>query len=141
MPQEIKSGLTLTNFNNLITSMCQVAAVLMFLFFMAFNPFLLVCEYVYTKSNFRILCEMIRNLIYYVERDYAVNRQEKIPILGNIRNILQAYLSVCMFKGWAIKVALVPRPLMIHCASPLTAAMIITLAALRIVLAHGSKPT
>jgi hypothetical protein len=48
---------------------------------------------------------------------------------------------VCMYKGWAIKLALAPRPLMIHCASPLTAAMIITVAALRIVLAHGSKPT
>jgi hypothetical protein len=46
-----------------------------------------------------------------------------------------------MYKGWAIKVALVPRPLMISCASPLAAAMIITVAALRIVLAHGSKPT
>jgi hypothetical protein len=48
---------------------------------------------------------------------------------------------VCMFKGWAIKLALVPRPLMIFCASPLAAAMIVTVAALRIVLAHGSKPT
>jgi hypothetical protein len=48
---------------------------------------------------------------------------------------------VCMYKGWAIKVALAPRPLMIYCASPLTAAMIITVAALRIVLAQGSKPT
>jgi predicted anti-sigma-YlaC factor YlaD len=48
---------------------------------------------------------------------------------------------VCMYKGWAIKPALAPRPLMIYCASHLTAAMIITVAALRIVLAHGSKPT
>jgi hypothetical protein len=46
-----------------------------------------------------------------------------------------------MYKGWAIKVALAPRPLMIYCTSPLTAAMIITVTALRIVLAHGSKPT
>jgi hypothetical protein len=45
-----------------------------------------------------------------------------------------------MYKGWAIKLALAPRPSMIYCASPLTAAMIITVA-LRIVLAHGSKPT
>jgi hypothetical protein len=47
----------------------------------------------------------------------------------------------CMYKGWAIKLAFAPRPLMIYCASPLTAAMIITVAALRIVLANGSKPT
>jgi hypothetical protein len=40
-----------------------------------------------------------------------------------------------------MKLALAPRPLMIHCASPLVAAMIITVDALRIVLAHGSKPT
>jgi hypothetical protein len=46
-----------------------------------------------------------------------------------------------MYKGWAIKLALAPRPLTIYCASPLAAAMIITVAALRIVLAHGSKPT
>jgi hypothetical protein len=46
-----------------------------------------------------------------------------------------------MYKEWAIKLALAPRPLMIYCASPLTAAMIITVAALPIVLAHGSKPT
>jgi hypothetical protein len=46
-----------------------------------------------------------------------------------------------MYKGWAIKLALAPQPLMIYCASPLTTAMIITVAALRIVLAHGSKPT
>jgi hypothetical protein len=45
-----------------------------------------------------------------------------------------------MYKGWAIKLALALRPLMIYCASPLTTAMIITVAALRIVLAHGSKP-
>jgi hypothetical protein len=48
---------------------------------------------------------------------------------------------VCMYKWWAIKLALARRPLMIYCASPLAAAMIITVAALRIVLAHGSKPT
>jgi hypothetical protein len=47
---------------------------------------------------------------------------------------------ICMYKEWAIKLALAPRPLMIYCASPLAAAMIITVAALRIV-AHGSKPT
>jgi hypothetical protein len=46
-----------------------------------------------------------------------------------------------MYKGWAIKLALAPRPLMIYCAYPLTAAMIITVAALFIVLAHGTKPT
>jgi hypothetical protein len=46
-----------------------------------------------------------------------------------------------MYKEWAIKLALAPRPLMIYYASPLTAAMIITVAALRIVLANGSKPT
>jgi hypothetical protein len=46
-----------------------------------------------------------------------------------------------MYKGWAIKVALALQPLMIYCASPLTAAMIVTVTALRIVLAHGSKPT
>jgi hypothetical protein len=50
-------------------------------------------------------------------------------------------MYVCMYKGWAIKLALAPRPLMIYCASHLTAAMIITVGALRIVLAHGSKPT
>jgi hypothetical protein len=50
-------------------------------------------------------------------------------------------IYVCMYKGWAIKLALAPRPLMIYCASPLVAVMIITVAALRIVLAHGSKPT
>jgi hypothetical protein len=49
--------------------------------------------------------------------------------------------NVCMYKVWAIKLALAPRPLMIYCASPLTAAMIINVAALHIVLAHGSKPT
>jgi hypothetical protein len=49
--------------------------------------------------------------------------------------------NVCMYKGWAIKLALAPRPLMIYCASLLTAAMIIIVAALRIVIAHGSKPT
>jgi hypothetical protein len=46
-----------------------------------------------------------------------------------------------MYKGRAIKLALERRPLMIYCPSPLAAAMIITVAALRIVLAHGSKPT
>jgi hypothetical protein len=51
------------------------------------------------------------------------------------------FVIVCMYKKWAIKLALAPRPLMIYCASPLAAAMIITVAALRIVLAHGSKPT
>jgi hypothetical protein len=52
-----------------------------------------------------------------------------------------AYFNVCIYKGWAIKLALAPRPLMIYCVSPLAAAMILTVAALRIVLAHGSKPT
>jgi hypothetical protein len=46
-----------------------------------------------------------------------------------------------MYKGWAIKLALAPQPLLIYYASPLTAAMIIIVAALHIVLAHGSKPT
>jgi hypothetical protein len=46
-----------------------------------------------------------------------------------------------MYSGWGINLALAPRPLMIYCAFPLTAAVIITVAALRIVLAHGSKPT
>jgi hypothetical protein len=50
-------------------------------------------------------------------------------------------MYVCMYKGWATKLALAPRPLMIYCVSPLAAAMIITVAALRIVLVHGSKPT
>jgi hypothetical protein len=53
-------------------------------------------------------------------------------------------MYVCMYvgryKGWAKKLALAPRPLMIYCASPLAAAMIINVAVLRIVLAHGSKP-
>jgi hypothetical protein len=49
--------------------------------------------------------------------------------------------GICMYVcGWAIKLALAPQPLMIYCASPLAAATIITVAALRIVLAHGSKP-
>jgi hypothetical protein len=56
-------------------------------------------------------------------------------------NFLVMYVYVCMYKGWAIKLALAPQPLMIYCASPLAAVMIITVAALRIVLAHGSKPT
>jgi hypothetical protein len=56
-------------------------------------------------------------------------------------NTLYVCMYVCMYKGWAIKLALAPRPLMIYCASPLAAAMIITVAALRIVLAHGTKPT
>jgi hypothetical protein len=49
-------------------------------------------------------------------------------------------MYVCMYKGWAVKLALARRPL-IYCASPLAAAMIITVAALSIVLAHGSNPT
>jgi hypothetical protein len=44
-----------------------------------------------------------------------------------------------MYKGWAIKLALAPRPLMIYCASPLTAAMIITVAALRIICRAKKK--
>jgi hypothetical protein len=43
--------------------------------------------------------------------------------------------------GGGKKLAPAPRPLITYCASPLAAAMIITVAALRIVLAHGSKPT
>jgi hypothetical protein len=39
--------------------------------------------------------------------------------------------NVCMYKGWAIKLALAPRPLMIYCASHLAAAMIVTVAAHR----------
>jgi hypothetical protein len=50
-------------------------------------------------------------------------------------------IYVCMYKRWAIKLAFAPLPLMIYCASPLAAAMIITVATLLIVLAHGSKPT
>jgi hypothetical protein len=46
-----------------------------------------------------------------------------------------------MYKEWAIKLALALPPSMIYCASILAAAMIITVAALRIVLAYGSKPT
>jgi hypothetical protein len=46
-----------------------------------------------------------------------------------------------MYKEWAIKLALARRPLMIYCASLLAVAMIKTVAALSIVLAHGSKPT
>jgi hypothetical protein len=49
-------------------------------------------------------------------------------------------MYVCMYKGWAIKLAFAPQPLMIYCASPLTDAMIVTVAAPRIVLAHGRKP-
>jgi hypothetical protein len=58
-----------------------------------------------------------------------------------IRHGMTQSILVCMYRGWAIKLVLAPRPLMIYCASPLAAAMIITVAALRIVLAHGSKPT
>jgi hypothetical protein len=47
--------------------------------------------------------------------------------------------ACCMYKGWAIKLALASRPLMIYCASPLAAAMIITVAALRIVLPEASQ--
>jgi hypothetical protein len=69
-------------------------------------------------------------------------RQKRIknssPAVGGTREFKT---HVCMYKGWAVKLALVPWPLMIYCASPLAAAMIITVAALRIVLAHGSKPT
>jgi hypothetical protein len=42
--------------------------------------------------------------------------------------------SQCMYKECAIKLALAPRPLKIYCASPLTAAMIITVAALLLYL-------
>jgi hypothetical protein len=61
--------------------------------------------------------------------------------VGSFGVNLCSYYYVCMYKGWAIKLALAPRLLMIYCASPLATAMIITVAALRIVLAHGSKPT
>jgi hypothetical protein len=61
--------------------------------------------------------------------------------LGQVFSEYFGFPYVCMYKGWAIKLALAPRPLMIYCASPLAAAMIIAVAALRIVLAHGSKPT
>jgi hypothetical protein len=58
--------------------------------------------------------------------------------------VLRVHLElvyVCIYKEWAIKVALALLPLMIYCASPLAAALIVTVAALCIVLAHGSKPT
>jgi hypothetical protein len=58
-----------------------------------------------------------------------------------VNNCLTSNGHVYMYKGWAIKLALAPRPLMIYCASTLAAAMIIAVAALPIVLAHGSKPT
>jgi hypothetical protein len=64
-----------------------------------------------------------------------------VHALDRAPTVIGGVMYVCMYKGWAIKVALAPRPLMICCASPLAAAMIITVAALRIVLAHGSKPT
>jgi hypothetical protein len=53
----------------------------------------------------------------------------------------RASMYVCMYKGWATKLAIAPLSLIIYCASPSAAAMIITVAALRIVLAPGSKPT
>jgi hypothetical protein len=40
-----------------------------------------------------------------------------------------------MYKGWAIKLALAPQPVMIYCASPLTAAMIITVAGVSVLVA------
>jgi hypothetical protein len=61
--------------------------------------------------------------------------------MSNWKDFRLAAVYVCIYKGWAIKLALAPQPLMIYCASPLAAAIIITVAALRIVLAHGSKPT
>jgi hypothetical protein len=66
-----------------------------------------------------------------------------IPQDSNLHILEQTLhrMDLCMYKGWAIKLALAPRPLMIYCASPLATAMIMTAAALRIVLAHGSKPT
>jgi hypothetical protein len=71
-----------------------------------------------------------------------ITREDGTSKLGS-RYIIDLYVCmyVCMYKGWAIKLALAPRPLMIYCASPLTDAMIITVAALSIVLVHGSKPT
>jgi hypothetical protein len=61
--------------------------------------------------------------------------------VGIATGCMYVCMYVCMYKGWAIKLALAPRTLMIYCASRLAAAMIITVAVLRIVLAHGSKPT
>jgi hypothetical protein len=53
------------------------------------------------------------------------------PIAG-LDDVEREKSLLCMYKGWAIKLALAPRPLMIYCSSPLAAAMIITVAALRI---------
>jgi hypothetical protein len=73
------------------------------------------------------------------ECEYCSVKKEHANI--NVRGGNRTHITyVCMYKGWAIKLALAPRPLMIYCASPLAAAMIKTVAALRIVLAHGSKP-
>jgi hypothetical protein len=76
---------------------------------------------------------------------YVLNRLQIWLIFNYQYGDISAFWSgsniVCMYKGWAIKLALAPRPLMIYCASPLAAAIIVTVAALRIVLAHGGKPT
>jgi hypothetical protein len=72
--------------------------------------------------------------------------EKKVPTVETVMmkvwetNGYKGQIYVCMYKGWAIKLALAPLPLMIYCASLLATAMIITVAALRIVLAHGSKP-
>jgi hypothetical protein len=73
--------------------------------------------------------------------DEATGGWRKQHIEEHHMPVIVGKMYVCMYKGWAIKLALAPRPLMIYCASPLDAAMIITVAALRIVLAHGSKLT
>jgi hypothetical protein len=67
--------------------------------------------------------------------------QSPVCLHGIVMYYIIKYRGMCMYKGWAIKLAFAPRPLMIYCASPLAAAMIITVAALHIVFAHGSKPT
>jgi hypothetical protein len=57
------------------------------------------------------------------------NARPSLLLLGNNRHLSATSFKlfvVCMYKGWAIKLALAPRPLMIYCASPLAAAMIIT---------------
>jgi hypothetical protein len=82
--------------------------------------------------------------IVYDPEIHTLETVEKLTFIYIIVTCLShsfGIMYVCMYKGWAIKIALAPLPLMIYCASPLAAAMIITVAALRIVLAHGSKPT
>jgi hypothetical protein len=69
------------------------------------------------------------------------NLPRGILFKGSVHFCPYEFTYVCVYKGWAIKLALAPRPLVIYCAFPLAAAMIVTVTALRIVLAHGSKPT